>query len=170
MSHNDFVKHLFLTGVWGRVPSPDLDHLPSTLSGHAGYLLVRLGKHAQRLFSSRIAALSLRPAHVDVLFLVADRGSLSQVAIADTLTIERAHLVALLDQLQALGLVERRADPADRRRHAVVLTEAGAAAVVRLGALAREVEDELLADLAPAERVTFRETLRRLARDADEGE
>lgn len=170
MSHNYCVNNRFGSGVCGGVPSPDLDHLPATLAGHAGYLLVRLGKHAQRLFSARIAALSLRPAHADVLFLVADRGPLSQVAIADTLTIERAHLVGLLDQLQDLGLVERRADPGDRRRHAVVLTEAGAVEVGRLSAFAREVEDELLGDLAPAERVTFRETLRRLARDADEGE
>lgn len=103
-----------------------------------------------------------------MLFLLAERGLPSPVAITDTPTIERAHLGALRDRLQALGLVERRAGPADRQRHAVLLTDAGTATSRQIGALAGEGEEELLGDPTPAEPVTFRGTLRRLARDADE--
>ena len=149
--------------------TPDLDVLPPDLSAHVGYLLVRAGKHAQRLFSAQIATLGLRPALADVVILLRARGSLSQVEIATTLAIERAHLVALLDQLEALGFVLRSADPADRRRHAVTLTEAGTTAAERLGGMAEAVEGLLLADLSDEEREQFRSLLQRMARRAEEG-
>jgi len=152
------------------VSSPNLEALPQALAGHAGYLLVRVGKHAQRMFSLAVDRLGLRPSHCDVLLLLAERGALAQVDIAGTLLIERAHLVALLDQLEARDLVKREADPRDRRRHAVRLTEAGAAVTAEVAALAVQVEGELLGELDPAERTLFREILGRIARDADEGD
>ena len=150
--------------------SPDLDALPDALSGHVGYLLVRLGKHAQRLFSLEVGALGLRPPHCDILLTLSAQGALAQVDIATTLHIERAHLVALLDQLSALGLVVRTPDAADRRRHAVRLTEAGVDTAARVAAIALEVEGTLLAELSAAEAASLRSMLRRLARDADEGD
>lgn len=152
------------------MPSPNLDDLPDALSAHIGYLLVRLGKHAQRLFSQAISPLGLRPAHCDILLTLADRGAMAQVEIADLLLIERAHLVALLDQLEALGLVQRAADRVDRRRHAVTLTEQGVRTAAAVAALAIRVEDALLAGLAAPERPGLRSVLRSLARDADEGD
>lgn len=150
--------------------SPDLDDLPEALSGHVGYLLVRLGKHAQRLFSGEIAALGLRPPHADIVLTLGERGALSQVEIAGTLRIERAHLVALLDQLEALGLVRRAPDPTDRRRHSVGLTDAGVETVGLLRAVAAQVEKTLLEGLSADEARALRAVLRRLAVGADEGD
>ena len=150
--------------------SPNLDDLPAALSAHVGYLLVRLGKHAQRMFSLKIDALGLRPAHCDVLLTLAERGALSQVDIASTLSIERAHLVALLDQLEAMGLVLRAPDKVDRRRHAVRLTAQGGRTAATVAALAVEVEDALLDALSATERDRLRKTLQVLARDAEEGD
>lgn len=152
------------------VASPSLDALPIALSHHSGYLLVRLGKHAQRLFSLEIAPLGLRPAHCDVMLTLAERGALSQTSIADTLVIERAHLVALLDQLEVLELVSRAVDPSDRRRHAVSLTAAGVEMARVVAEIARRVEDNLLQPLTVAERSDLRALLQRLAHDADEGD
>ena len=150
--------------------SPSLDDLPTALSGHVGYLLVRLGKHAQRIFTLEIATLGLRPPHCDILLTLADRGAMSQVDIAGTLRIERAHLVGLIDQLEGPGLVVRAADPNDRRRHAVTLTERGVGVATQVAALAQKVERDLLADLSAAEVQGLRALLRRLAKDADEGD
>lgn len=150
--------------------SPKLDALPDALAGHTGYLLVRVGKHAQRLFSAAVEPLGLRPAHCDVLLLLLERGALAQVDIAGTLSIERAHLVGLLDQLEARGLVRREADPHDRRRHAVRLTEGGEAISATVSARAAEVQGELLRELDVAERAAFYGFLRRIARDAEEGD
>lgn len=150
--------------------SPSLDRLPKALAGHAGYLLVRLGKNAQRLFSAAVSPLGLRPQLCDILLTLDERGAQSQVALSETLAIERAHLVALLDQLEALGHVRRAVDPADRRRHAVSLTDEGARAAKRVAELAAETERAVLEGLAAAERKQFRAMLRRLAEDADEGD
>lgn len=152
------------------MPSPNLDDLPDALSHHIGYLLVRLGKHAQRVFSLEIAPLGLRPAHADILLTLADRGAMAQVEIAQTLSVERAHLVALLDQLQAMGAVRRDADPLDRRRHAVLLTETGIQLATQVGEIATRVEDGLLDGLPLVEQTFLRNALRRLARDAEEGD
>lgn len=152
------------------MPSPNLDDLPDSLSNHIGYLLVRLGKHAQRVFSLDIAALGLRPPHCDILLTLADRGAMAQVEIAQLLSIERAHLVALLDQLEHLGLLRRDADPRDRRRHAVLLTEQGTILAEQVAGIAARVEDVLLEGLPAVERELLRKVLRHLARDAEEGD
>ena len=138
------------------MPSPNLDDLPDTLSNHIGYLLVRLGKHAQRSFSLEISPLELRPAHADILLTLADRGAMAQVEIAQLLSIERAHLVALLDQLERLGLVRRDADPRDRRRHAVLLTEQGVLVTAQVAEIALRVEDALTDGLPVVERELLR--------------
>ncbi len=152
------------------MPSPNLDDLPDSLSHHIGYLFVRLGKHAQRLFSVEIATLGLRPPHCDILLTLADRGAMAQVEIAQLLSIERAHLVALLDQLERLELVRRAADPHDRRRHAVLLTEPGVQVAAQVADIALRVEDALLDGLPVVERELLRNSLRHVARDAEEGD
>lgn len=150
--------------------SPVLDNLPSALSEHVGYLLVRLGKHAQRLFSLKVESLSVRPAHCDILLTLVAHGALAQVEIANILSIERAHLVSLIDQLESLGLVLREPDAVDRRRHAVRLTAKGMQVATKISRLAAEVEDELLEPLPKRDRQILRNMLRVLAKDADEGD
>lgn len=150
--------------------SPNLDQLPDALSTHVGYLLVRLGKHAQRLFSSRVEAFGLRPPHCDILFTLHERGALSQIEIANTLTIERAHLVGLIDQLETLGFVRREADPNDRRRHSVCLSEQGKQTATKISKIAKNVEGQILEGLSEQEQGKLRATLRRLAEAADEGD
>jgi DNA-binding MarR family transcriptional regulator len=61
-------------------------------------------------------------------------------------------VVTLVDILERAGMVERRRDPADRRRYALEVTERGQLAVVRLREISEEINAELLAPLDAAER------------------
>lgn len=87
----------------------------------------------------------------------------TQAALADAIGADRTRIIAVLDDLQARGLISRRPDPADRRARLVALTSAGrrlrdsAQASIQMG------EERLLATLEPTDRSGFLNALRQLS-------
>jgi MarR family transcriptional regulator for hemolysin len=73
-----------------------------------------------------------------------------QSELAEALDIAPITLARLIDKLAAAGLVERRADPADRRAHRLYLTAKAAPALTALGALAEDVMGRALVGLDDA--------------------
>ncbi len=71
-----------------------------------------------------------------------------QNELAEALDIAPITLARLVDKLAAAGLVERRADPNDRRAHRLYLTEGALPALVALGRLAEDIMGRALAGLA----------------------
>lgn len=136
--------------------------LPQVMHTHVGYLLVRLGKRAQRAFESSLVPLGLRPPHFDVLAVLAEQGRLSQKEVAEVLGVDSARVVALADELGALGAVERAPDPADRRRNLLVITDSGHDLFERARSLADGVQAELTANLGETEVADVRAALQRL--------
>ena len=90
----------------------------------------------------------------------------SQLALAQQLGVDRTVMTYLLDDLEAAGLIERQADPADRRARRIVATEAGRQRLDGLDQRLRDVESDLLAPLDPTAQASFRAQLRLLATDA----
>ena len=76
----------------------------------------------------------------------------SQIALAQSIGIEGASLVRVLDDLESRGLVERHVDPHDRRAKRLVLTPEGAQAMLQVDTIADELRDELLDGLDDAAR------------------
>jgi DNA-binding MarR family transcriptional regulator len=72
-------------------------------------------------------------------------------------------MVATIDELEAKGLVERRAHPSDRRAHALHITRRGRQTLTRGRELARGAQEELLAPLSAEERDQLHALLLRLA-------
>jgi DNA-binding MarR family transcriptional regulator len=64
-----------------------------------------------------------------------------------------------------MGYVERRRDPADRRRHVVDLTNEGRKALERAERAQEGLEDQVLAGLSADERATLRSLLARALED-----
>ncbi|MBL8928167.1 MAG: winged helix-turn-helix transcriptional regulator [Pseudonocardia sp.] len=87
----------------------------------------------------------------------------TQLALARRLGLDRTVMTHLLDNLERAGLVERRADPADRRARRIVATPAGGTLLAELNGRLARVEDTVLAALDPAERQTLRVLLSRAA-------
>ena len=108
-----------------------------------------------------VAGAGFRPPCMGVLDVVARMQPVSQREISDHLGLDASDVVGVLDVLEAAAMVERRRDPHDRRRHAVVLTEAGEAAARRFADLRSEVENRVLAELDPEERRVLVDLLHR---------
>lgn len=79
-------------------------------------------------------------------------GPLSQAEMGRRLGLDRNDVNAVLTRLDGAGRVDRRADPADRRRNVVTLTETGHHYLTDLQRSADAVQDTLLAGLDAAER------------------
>jgi DNA-binding MarR family transcriptional regulator len=83
-------------------------------------------------------------------------------ALAQKLGIDRTVLTYLIDDLEGVGLVERRPDPADRRSRRVVATDKGRAVLARRQEALRHAEQHLLGILGQ-DGPMFRSLLQRLA-------
>ena len=140
-----------------------LPRLPEELISSTSFLLKRLGFAAKDQAMEAYERSGLHPYHHAVLAVLDEGSRETQGAIADALGYDRGQLVGLLDELEDRGLVERRRDPADRRRHIVRLTPAGKRALAKLRALARQFDDEFLASLDENERAQLHALLLRLA-------
>lgn len=128
-----------------------------------GLLFVRLAQVSRTRLTEALEGMGLRPPEFAVLHNLAEVGPSTQLQLARALRIHPSNLVALLDGLEAGGWLERTRDPADRRRHVVALTQAGAKLLVAAQAAAEDAERELLEPLKPAERSQLDRLLRRLA-------
>ena len=143
--------------------APKIPQLPEELVASSTFLLKRLGFAVKERTMKGYEGTGLHPYHHAIL-LVLDEGSLeTQGAIADTLGYDRGQLVGLLDELEERGLVERRRDPNDRRRHLVRLTGDCKGMLRRLRSLAKQIEDDFLSPLSEKDRANLHALLLRLA-------
>jgi DNA-binding MarR family transcriptional regulator len=93
-----------------------------------------------------------RPGCVGVLLTVERVGPVSQREVSERLLLDPSDLVSLVDILERAGFVERRRDPADRRRYALEVTRAGGVAAQRLRAVSRAAQERVLEPLDEHER------------------
>jgi len=128
-----------------------------------GFLLAQVGAHAAARFAERLEPLGLTPPQAGILRAVDLGDGLSQQALGERLGMFPSRLVQVLDELEQRGLIERRSNPADRRSHALYLTEPGREALGRIGPIAREHQDALCAALDESERAQLVDFLRRIA-------
>ncbi|HWF55701.1 MAG TPA: MarR family winged helix-turn-helix transcriptional regulator [Solirubrobacteraceae bacterium] len=122
-------------------------------------LLTRLARTVYR--SSPESLLGLKLKELAVLAYLRDHGQVSQQQLSTGLCTDANTCVLVLNQLESADWVQRRRDPADRRRHLVELTADGLAALHSAEAAQATIEDEVLSALSPEERETLQELLRR---------
>ncbi|WP_433171465.1 MarR family winged helix-turn-helix transcriptional regulator [Actinoallomurus sp. CA-150999] len=117
-------------------------------------LINQLARVGQRVVDTCIPD-SLRPRQLLVLTVLDEHGPTSQQALGEALRLDPSNVVGLLNELEERGLVTRRRDPVDRRRHIVELSSAGADELARTNSRLRLVEDEVLQTLSAEERTTL---------------
>lgn len=140
-----------------------MDDVARDPGGSLAFLLVQLGMHGARRFGERLQPLGLEQRQAGMLVRLAANEGQSQQAIAAMLGVNATRMVFLVDELEKLGLVQRRRNPEDRRSHALYLTGPGRAALAQVQAVAAEHEQQMSAGLTAAERKELISLLRRVA-------
>jgi DNA-binding MarR family transcriptional regulator len=135
---------------------------PQGSSGTA-FLLAQVGGHAASRFAERLSALELIPAHAGIFRILAATPAITQQALATALGTLPSRLVAIVDDLESRGLLERRPHESDRRSYALHLTEKGQSTLQAIGRIAREHQQTLLEALSEEEQRALSVLLQRVA-------
>jgi DNA-binding MarR family transcriptional regulator len=89
-------------------------------------------------------------------------GEQTQIRLAERCAMDKTTMVVTVDELERLGLAERRPSPTDRRARIITVTEAGAAKVAEGNAVVERLYGSVLDSLPDDEREPFVDALTRL--------
>src|ERR1700722_16365046 len=120
--------------------------VPERLARWPGFLLAKAHARAHTAFQETLVPLKLTPKSFGALTVIVETGPLSQAALGETLCVDRTTMVAVVDELERAGYVERGRNTADRRVHSLEATTAGKNALRAAERVAQRAQDDLLAD------------------------
>lgn len=146
-------------------PRDSEDQLEDQLIESNGFLLAALGQESRRQWMEHISRWDLGWPHQSILgalLSLGDEGTASQKRLSEFVGIDPRNLVPLLDVLEKRRLVERIANPRDRRTSGVKLTEAGVSLARELRAAAVELERSFFARLSQDEQHLLHQLLLKL--------
>ncbi|MFE9577341.1 MarR family winged helix-turn-helix transcriptional regulator [Nocardia sp. NPDC006044] len=135
---------------------------PTRLRGKLSWLMNKASVKAHQLVGEAMATADARAYHFAILAAVEEFGPSSQVLIGQRCGIDQSDMHAMLAELARQGHVERAADPTDRRRNLITLTERGRHRLDELDAALNTVQDNLFKALSPADRDTLAALLTRV--------
>jgi DNA-binding MarR family transcriptional regulator len=127
------------------------------------FLIAQVGAHAALQFAERLRKLNLAPRHAGILRILSATPGITQQTLAATLGMVPSQLVVLVDEMEQRGLIERRENLEDRRRHALHITEKGRSTLKTIGRISLEHSQALLAALTEDEQRELAAFLQRIA-------
>lgn len=125
---------------------PEISHVGRTQAvvDRLGLLLVKLGEEVLARAEPRLAEQAKLTGRQYLALVILEREEPpSQQVLATLMDLAPAQMVALIDEFEALGHVERSRDPADRRRTRVTITARGRKALASGDEVAAAVEREV---------------------------
>jgi DNA-binding MarR family transcriptional regulator len=129
----------------------------------AAYLLSQVGAHSSRRWRERLGPIGLDSRSVLVLRHVAADEGRTQASLSASLGVPPSRVVGIVDELEQRGLVQRRANPSDRRAHALWLTSDGRSLLDEILAVSRAHEADICAGLSESGRRQLIELLSAIA-------
>ncbi|WP_037367353.1 MarR family winged helix-turn-helix transcriptional regulator [Amycolatopsis orientalis] len=119
----------------------------SSLPETSAFRLLVLGTDLAGEFAEHLRETGLTPKHLGALAMVEQGFARTQDDIARLMRVSPSLVVRLADQLEQHALLERRRDPANRRKHVLTVTQAGKSLLAEMGSLAAAIDAELVARL-----------------------
>jgi len=123
--------------------------MAATRQDSLGFLLADVSRLMRRAFKERLRGSSLTQAQARALVYIARNEGVRQVDLAELLEVQPITLARVLDHLAKAGLVERRADPRDRRVFRVHLKAAAAPHLAEIERVASRIRGTAFRDLSP---------------------
>jgi MarR family transcriptional regulator for hemolysin len=124
-----------------------------------GFLLHDVARLLKKRFEQHARGSGLTRSQWQVLAYLARNEGISQSALAELLEVEPITLARIADKLEALGLVERRPHPSDRRVWLLHLTRAAHPKLEQVRKLGDITRSEALAGISEADRAHLLKTL-----------
>jgi MarR family transcriptional regulator, lower aerobic nicotinate degradation pathway regulator len=133
--------------------------IPGSLADQVGYLLSKAHLRVHVRANEALEPLGLTVKHYGLLTLLVHEGPISQGRLGEVMRIDRTTMVALIDDLELAGHVDRTRKPEDRRAYSLSATATGKRIQSSAAKLMKQVYDDTLSPLSRGER---RELLRML--------
>jgi len=131
-------------------------------SSQVGHLLRRAYQRHTALFQQFIPDSKLTVAQFVVMCALNDDGPASIASLVKATVIDQATIRGVVDRLKNRDLISLQADPSDRRKVMVTLTQAGAQLVTEMQPFAQTITEETFGPLNEAERVALLYLLRKI--------
>jgi DNA-binding MarR family transcriptional regulator len=141
-------------------PAATTNSIPASLADQVGYLLSKAHLRVHVGANEALEPLGLTVKHYGLLTLLVHEGPVSQGRLGEVMRIDRTTMVALIDDLERAGHVDRSRNPEDRRAYALSATSTGKRVQRKAAALMKGVYDEALSPLSAGERRGLRRMLR----------
>jgi DNA-binding MarR family transcriptional regulator len=127
-----------------------------------GTMVADVSHLMRRAFDERARGIGLSRPQWRVLTMLRRNEGINQGGLAELVEVEPITLCRMVDRLQEADLVERRADPADRRAWRLHLTEKARAILEEMRPMAFSLFDEAMTGLDAAERSELFRMLERI--------
>lgn len=131
------------------------------MSNSLGVLITDSARLLRRRFDDRARCLGVSRAQWQVLFALSRNEGVNQAGLAEALDVETITVGRMVDRLAEADLVERRADPADRRAWRLFLTPRAHPILIELRQIAEIVMTEALEGISAEEESALNDLLGR---------
>jgi DNA-binding MarR family transcriptional regulator len=145
------------------VPAPG-HQVPQMIMDRVSFLLNRSAQKIREITEEVLNPYEITGRHVGVMTAIYEKGSFPQNEIGLCMHIDRTTMVDLVDDLEKKGLVERKANPSDRRAYALALTVKGKEILPKVQKLGMEAERQYLSHLQVKEQKELIQILQKLVK------
>jgi len=125
--------------------------------------MAKVNRRLRTVFDARVKERGLTLARARTLLALIEQEGLYQKELAETLEIENATMVRLLDGLERQSFIERQTVEGDRRAKRVVMTEEGKVLAEQVEKLAGDVREDLLEGVTDEELSVALNVLRKMS-------
>ena len=126
------------------------------------FLLAKCSQSGARFWAQKVSHLGVTAVQAMILGFLCEEDAVTSKQLGERTILDSATLTGILDRLEAMGYIERRSNPDDRRSVIICLTPPGKGIANSIRDLVDEANREFLQNLSKEEEAMLKGLLRRL--------